>query len=283
MTRVPLVSAITPFLDAERFLADAIESVLAQHYSNWELLLVNDGSTDGSTEIARNAAQTYAGVRYLEHPRHENRGKNASRNLAIEQSRGEYITFLDADDVWFPDTLSRQVALLEGHRDAAMVYGSADWWRSWREDGRVTRDWCDDVGSKVPRPDSLHEPPVLLTLFLRDGGAVPCLHTLTLRADVVRNAGGFEYLLDDLYEDQVLIAKICLEWPVFVTASVLGRYRQHDGQSCARADAATEAAARTTFLNWLADRINERGIDDPELLGALGDAIVTMAAAETAS
>jgi hypothetical protein len=111
---------------------------------------------------------------------------------------------------------------------------------------------------------------------------VPCLHALTVRADVLRATGGFDHLLDNLYEDQILIAKICLEWPVFVTAAVLGRYRQHEGQSCAQADAATEAAARTTFLSWLAEHIEERRIDDPELRAALDDAIAAMASVASA-
>jgi glycosyltransferase involved in cell wall biosynthesis len=279
----PVVSVVTPFLDAERFLEEAIESVLAQQYPEWELLLVDDGSTDASTAIAKRAADEDARVRYLEHPGHANRGKNAARNLAIERARGRYVTFLDSDDVWFRDTLGRQVAALWKHPDAAMVYGSAEWWHSWRGPDAPKQDRCDRTGSKVARPEAVHDPPELVTLFLRDGGAVPCLHVLAVRTDVVRSAGAFDHLLDDLYEDQVLIAKICLEWPVFVTASVLGRYRQHESQSCARADAATEAAARATFLRWLADYVDERGIENAELRDALDQAIPAMAEGTAAS
>jgi hypothetical protein len=77
----PLVSVTLIFLNAERFIEEAIESVLRQTYENWELLLVDDGSTDGSTEIARSYTEHESGkVRYLEHDRHENRGMSASRN-----------------------------------------------------------------------------------------------------------------------------------------------------------------------------------------------------------
>lgn len=98
-----LVSATIAFLNAEKFLAETIESVLAQTYPNWELWLVDDGSTDGSSQIARDYAARHADrIHYLEHPGHENRGKSASRNLGLRHARGRYVTWLDADDVWLP-------------------------------------------------------------------------------------------------------------------------------------------------------------------------------------
>ena len=95
--RAPCVSVITIFLNAERFLAEAIESVLAQSFDNLELILVDDGSTDSSTDIAKR----YAGrhefrIRYLEHPGHANRGMSASRNLGISSATGDFIAFIDA-------------------------------------------------------------------------------------------------------------------------------------------------------------------------------------------
>ena len=91
MTSKPLVSGIIIFL-AEQFIQSAIENVFAQTYEQWELLLVDDGSTDGSTEIAqRYAAQNPEKVRYLEHDGHENRGMSAARNLGISNAKGEYI------------------------------------------------------------------------------------------------------------------------------------------------------------------------------------------------
>ena len=123
----PLVSVIIIFLNAERFLEEAIESVLSQTFANWELLLVDDGSTDGSTEIARSYSENESGkVGYLEHDRHENRGMSASRNLGIRYSKGKHIAFLDSDDVWLPHKLERQVAVLQcppGSRNGL-------WWES---------------------------------------------------------------------------------------------------------------------------------------------------------
>src|SRR5215218_10922420 len=99
MSAKPLVSAIIIFLNEERFIEEAIQSVFAQSYENWELLLVDDGSSDASTRIALRYAEEHPGrVRYLEHPGHQNRGMSASRNLGISHTKGEYIACLDADD-----------------------------------------------------------------------------------------------------------------------------------------------------------------------------------------
>src|SRR4030095_6915955 len=109
-----LVSVILIFLDAEPFIQEAIESVFAQTYDHWELLLVDDGSSDGSTAIARHyVEQCPENVRYFEHQGHQNRGMNASRNLGLRHARGKYIALLDADDVWLPVKLEQQVAILE--------------------------------------------------------------------------------------------------------------------------------------------------------------------------
>ena len=130
--QMPRVSVIVPFLNEEKFLQDAIESVLEQTYTQWELLLVDDGSTDNSTTIAKKNSKDYPDkVYYLAHEAHQNRGVCASRNLGIARAKGECIATLDADDVWLPHKLERQVEILNTHPGAAMVYGTSQYWRSW--------------------------------------------------------------------------------------------------------------------------------------------------------
>jgi len=128
----PLVSVIINFLNAGEFIQEAIESVFAQSYDNWELLLLDDGSTDTSTKVALGYAKRYPEkVRYLEHPEHRNRGAAVSRNLGISHAKGEYVAFLDADDVWLASKLEEQVAILGLRPEAGMVYGSTLSWHSW--------------------------------------------------------------------------------------------------------------------------------------------------------
>src|SRR5215471_21165350 len=91
----PLVSIILIFLNGERFIRQAIDSVFCQTYQNWELLLCDDGSTDSSSQIACELAQLHPGrVRYLEHESHQNRGMSAARNLGIRHAQGEFIALL---------------------------------------------------------------------------------------------------------------------------------------------------------------------------------------------
>src|SRR5512147_3161209 len=95
----PRVSVITIFLDEERFLGEAIDSVRAQTFGDWELILVDDGSRDRSPAIAQSHADAEpARVRCLHHPAHANRGMSASRNLGLDAARGDLIAFLDGDD-----------------------------------------------------------------------------------------------------------------------------------------------------------------------------------------
>src|SRR6185369_4754962 len=157
---------------AERFIEEAIASVFAQTYPHWELLLVDDGSTDGGTAIARGYAARHPDrVRYLEHPGHANRGMSASRNLGIAAARGAYVAFLDADDTWLPGKLTAQVALLHTHPEAAMVYGRTLIWHGWT--GRpedVARDHVLDLG--VP-PETLVAPPRLFFGLLENRAQTP--------------------------------------------------------------------------------------------------------------
>jgi glycosyltransferase involved in cell wall biosynthesis len=273
MTDQPTFSIITIFLDAARFLPEAADSVFAQELDDWEWLLVDDGSTDSSRDLARELSERDHRVRYLEHPGHQNRGMGASRNLGLTEARGRYLACLDSDDGWFPTTLSGQAATLDAHPEAAMSYGNALWF--WEAGEKA--DWSDGVAAKVPEPDSLVEPPTLARVFLRDGGAVPCWCAVAFRTAAVREVGGFDQSLRDelrdLYEDQVIYSKLFLEKPVFVRDEVLGRYRQHADQICSRIDDETQATARELFLHWLSDYIDERGIDDAEVRAALSEAI----------
>ena len=101
---MPLVSVITIFLDAVAYFDEAVDSVLGQTYPHWELILVDDGSTDGTASLAQDYATRYPDrIRYVTRPNHENRGMSASRNLGIRHARGALVGFLDADDVWLPD------------------------------------------------------------------------------------------------------------------------------------------------------------------------------------
>jgi glycosyltransferase involved in cell wall biosynthesis len=267
----PLVSVIVIFLDAEAFIEEALESVLAQTYRRWEVVLVDDGSRDRSSEIARRYAASHADrIRYVEHDRHRNRGMSASRNAGIRESRGEYIAFLDADDVWFAEKLERQVAILAAQPDAAMVCGTSEYWYSWSPAATPgASDYVPDLGMES---DVAVKPPRLLTLALQSRVRTPCPSDILVRRQIVDAVGGFEESFRAMYEDQAFLAKVYLRAPVFVTSQCWDRYRRHPN-SCvsAAAVAGRKYSAGLIYLRWLGKYLRAEGITDPDLWDALRD------------
>jgi glycosyltransferase involved in cell wall biosynthesis len=264
MTRTenPLVSVVIIFLNAEKFLQEAIASVLTQTYPTWELILVNDGSVDASTDIAMSHARSRAKkIRYFTHEGGVNLGMSASRNLGIENSRGTYIAFLDADDVWMPSKLEEQVAILEKEPAVAMVYGPAVNWFSWtsaQED--LGRDFVQPLG--IPA-NTIVSPPNLVLHFLCDGNMCPSPSGILVRRDTLLRLKGFEASFRTIYEDQMFYTKLCLEDPVFVAGECWYRYRQHPDQSCAVVWREGKArASRLQYLNWVTTYLAGRAYDD---------------------
>jgi glycosyltransferase involved in cell wall biosynthesis len=119
----PLVSVIIPFFEARRFLAEAVESVLAQSYAPLELLLVDDGSTDGSADSVASLVDRHDRVHLLRLSC--NQGPAAARNVALRQARGGFVTFLDADDLMVADRIAFQVDYLRTHPGIDVVMGLA--------------------------------------------------------------------------------------------------------------------------------------------------------------
>jgi glycosyltransferase involved in cell wall biosynthesis len=215
-------------------------------------------------------------VYYLEHPAHQNCGMSASRNLGIRQAQGEYVAFLDADDVWLPQKLWRQAALLEAHPEVALVYGSSLWWHSWTGNpADIQRDFRDYVEVRGVTPNAITQPPELLTAFLRDGGAVPCPSAVLARRDAVLQVGGFEEAFRDLYEDQAFYAKMLLHYPTYVEAECWALYRQHPASTCAVAERENQVqSARLAWLNWLERYLAEQQVQDGQLQKALRQALL---------
>jgi len=267
MSHTAMVSTIIIFLNAEPFLQEAVESVLTQTYENWELLLVDDGSTDGSSAIARQYAARYAEkVHYLEFEGHINHGMSAARNLGIQHAGGSYVAFLDADDTWYPNTLEDQVAILEENPQAALVYGPIQYWYSWTGSSRdQQRNYIERLGVQ---PNCIIRPPELLPLFLQDKAAVPTGYLI--RREAIAALGGFEEDFRGEYEDQVFCAKVCLFLPVFAADVCWYRYRQHPF-SCVSMGQQTgqTASKRLIFLEWLERFAAERGVTDGQVWQAI--------------
>ncbi|MGY1684729.1 glycosyltransferase family 2 protein [Geodermatophilus sp. SYSU D00867] len=249
----PRVTVICIFFNEEQFIDEALASVMAQSYDDFELLLCDDGSTDDSTARALEWQARHPGrIRYLEHPGHVNQGMSATRNLGISAARGELIAFIDADDVWRPEKLAEQVAILDAHPELGLVCGTVRYWSSWAggvDEVIPTGHMLDRV---VPPPDAV----VHLYPLGPAGGAGM---DLLVRRDVVDSVGGFESDFTGMYEDQAFLLKVFLTWPVWFSSRLWLDYRQHAGSEVATVTrAGGYHRSRRYFLDWFESHLDSR-------------------------
>lgn len=266
------VTVIIGIFNADRFLSEAIESVLAQTYTAWELLLVDDGSTDGSAAIAQSYAERYAlSVKYLDHPMHQRRGQGATRNLGLHHARGEFVAILDHDDVWLPNKLERQVAILDSVPEAAMVCGVTRYWHSWA--GASPGQDVDYEQSPGVPANRIYYPPYLLKRTLSEEIIPPIPTDFMFRRERVHDLGGFEEAFIgalSLFEDQAFLAKVYASLPVFVSDECWDLYRIHPDQHCARVvRSGRKPEAEYFFLSWVAEYLEFQGLLDTELRAIL--------------
>lgn len=165
--RLPRVSVVVPVFNGARYLPDAIQSVLTQTYQEWEILLVDDGSTDESHMIVGRYVAAHPGkIRLISHPGGSHRGTASTRNLGIAHARGVYVANLDQDDAMLPTKLQEQVSVLDTHNNASMTFAPMILWRSWLsyEHAEPAADqvqtYSFPTGVMITPPDFL---PLLLT------------------------------------------------------------------------------------------------------------------------
>ena len=273
----PTVSVIVIFLNAEQFLDDAVESVLSQGGTSWELLLVDDGSSDGSTALARRYAASDPRIRYVEHEGHANRGMSASRNLGVAAARGDWIALLDADDVWMPNKLEAQLALADEFPSAELIYGAGVLWFSWAPQS-TEADRVLDTGFTEP---ALVHPPGLVAQYLTRGDTTPCTGSLLVRRATYQRLGGFEESFPGVYEDQVFYLKAALHVTILAVPTPWLLYRQHDGSSCAVSfKTRTHREARRRFVEWAGRYVASRGAEEPDVVAALHRELAPVVEAE---
>lgn len=162
-----LVSVMMPAYNAERYIGQAIESVLAQRYAQWELIVVNDGSGDGTAGVV--AQYDDPRIRVIHQ---ENQGEAAARNRALDEMRGEFVAFLDADDVFYPRHLETTVRHLQEHPEHDAVY--TDGYHCDEEGNRLASlssrrrgPFTGDIFEELVRASDVHGPPTCVLLHRR--------------------------------------------------------------------------------------------------------------------
>ncbi|MFE5027607.1 glycosyltransferase family 2 protein [Streptomyces sp. NPDC056656] len=239
-----LVSVIIPLYNTEKYIGACLASVLSQTHTDLEVIVVDDGSTDGGAAIAEGIADERIRV-----DRGPNRGVSAARNRGLDLARGEIVAFLDADDIWYPDKLSEQISVLQSDRDVVAVgavfqYLSRDGRRLLSQVGQDARD--ADARERMQRGQ--------LSPF-------PIDSCLIAWADTVRNAGGFDESLP-VVEDIDLMSRLALAGSVATVMRPLGAYRLHSESLSAR-----EHARVKMFMRFVEQRATARleGRPTPDL------------------
>ena len=169
----PTVSIVMAAKNYARFLAVAIDSAQAQTWTDWEMVIVDDGSTDATPEVVR----PYLADQRIRYYRSDRLGQSRAKNLGIGLTRGEYIAYLDADDAWLPTKLERQLALFRNDSRVGVVF--------------CGRKIIDEAGAEIPRAPEPAPPRgmVLEPLFLKN---FVCFSSVVVRREVFDRVGRFD-------------------------------------------------------------------------------------------
>jgi len=271
----PLVSVIVPFMNEERFLDETIQSVINQTYPHWELLLVDDGSTNRSTDIAKRYVDLYPErIFYYDHANHENKGVCITRNLGVEKAKGELIAFLDADDLFLPNKLRDQVDYFSNYPEIGMVTEASYYWFKWADEN--SNDRIIKVGGEN---DKVINPPQLMyDLYPLKNGDAPCPCSIMVRKEVIQKVGGFEPDFKNeyqLYEDQAFLVKIYLSEKVYISSKPNNMYRQRPDSVVYKVHGSGDYhKVREYFLNWLKNYLNQNQLTDKKTLSLLNKALL---------
>src|SRR5437867_1657728 len=205
----PRVSVVIPVYNGERYLGETIQSVLDQTYRHFEVIVVDDGSTDGSAAVAKRFGEA---VRYVSRP---NGGVCKARNTGMAAARGSYLAFLDQDDLWLPEKLAVQVAYLESHREVGAVYCQ-----------------CGVIG-KAKRGSTLYYAgPVKNDVVGIMKGPYLLMTATMFRTELLRKIGGFDEAFGGAgYEDGDLTLRLHEVSQTAYLPTTLARYRVHSTNS----------------------------------------------------
>ena len=249
-TMTPTISIIMPVLNGERYIAEALESIRRQTCTDFELLVIDDGSTDRTAEIAQGFASTLD----LKYVRHEtNQGITRSVNDGLRRASGQFIAFLDHDDLWLPDFLETQLAHLTSHPDVGLVHSD---FQTIDGDGNVLEHSVARERHRT-RPSGF----VFYDLFMESmivGNSVlirkACFDRLGLWDESLR------------WADYHMWLRVARHYKIDYVPRVLTAYRQHSSQ-CTRSNS-TRPADEPPVAAQAIERLLQ---DDPDIRREIGE------------
>jgi len=209
-------------------------------------------------------------IHYLEHEWHGNCGMSTSRNVGLHHAKGEYVLFMDGDDVLTHQVLQEQVALMDMHPEVGMVYGPLYHWFEWNESPyELGRDFIQNLDLA---PNTAIEGRSVLTTFLRNSSATPCGNLF--RTALVRAVGGLKTSLGVCMRIRSYDLNSVSSFPSNVSSQIWYKYRQHADSCCAEAVRKNDYdEARKRFLYWTEDYCREHDVHDPRIWSAIQKAL----------
>jgi glycosyltransferase involved in cell wall biosynthesis len=234
---MPTVSVIIPAYNRADYIQETVNSVLSQTYTDYEIIVINDGSTDQTEEALRPFIEN-GSIRYIWQ---ENQGEAASRNHAMRLAQGRYYAFLDSDDLFLPAKLEKQVAFLDAHPEVGLVHSS---FIKFSEDGPDLgfRDMSPLTGNIYPK-------------ILMDWSRLIVPSTVMVRASVIADVGDFD-LNVGWGPDQEMWRRISRKYPIGVIPEALSKYRVHPGNI---------SANKVPAAGFLAQNLQKAFDEDPSL------------------
>lgn len=257
MTASPLVAVLTPTFEHARYIGRCIESVLAQSLTRWEMVIVDDGSTDQTVEIARSYPDIR--IRVISGERRGMAGLGATYNTALSLSTAPLVAVLEGDDEWPPEKLTLQAAAFEDAR-VVLSYGAAD--------------LIDEAGCRYARysraPGSpamaLNDPPGSILEALAAHNFLVA-STVVARRSALDRIGGFWQPNGIPYVDHPTWLRLALEGRFDRRREVVGRWRRHASQWTTRTSAETDPD-RTAYVDEVVREAARRGIALSTPIGA---------------
>jgi glycosyltransferase involved in cell wall biosynthesis len=226
------VSVIVPAYNYAHFLPDALDSLIAQTFGLWECVVVDDGSTDATSEVAESYTQRDSRIRLL---RQHNRGLAAARNAGIAATTAPFVQFLDADDRIHSRKLERQVAFLEAHSETDIVYGEATFFRTEAPQVEMKSMHGKLSRSLMPHVHGADEALAKLELY----NIMP-VHAALVRRSVFERAGTFDEG-----------APACEDWAFWIRAAVAGcRFDFEPGETVAFVRSHSTSMSRSAERIW---------------------------------
>ena len=257
----PAVAVLTPTFNQERFISAAIESVLSQSFSNWEMVVIDDGSTDGTVAAIETFSDQRISLIRRRHGGLDRLGDAYAAGLAATEA--PLVAILEGDDEWPPDKLERQVPLFEDP-DVVLAYGSAH--------------EVDDVGCvyatyrrRPPGGAAENRPPGSILPYLLQQNFVVAA-TVVVRREVLNGIGGFWQPAGIPYVDHPTWLRLALEGPFAHSAEVVGNWRRHPGQFTTSRATGPQPDNRTFLEEVLAEAMRRRLV---RLTGNLEDMVAS--------